>query len=55
MDEKDFEILKILDKNCRISYSNIAKSVNLPLRNISTRIENLLKSNIIRRFTVQFN
>ena len=55
MDEKDFEILKILDKNCRISYSKIGDIVDLPLRNVSSRIDNLIEKNIIRRFTVQFN
>ena len=29
MDEKDFEILKMLDRNCRISYSKIAKQVDI--------------------------
>lgn len=55
VDEKDFEILKILDKNCRISYSKIAEKVNLPLRNVSNRIDKLVKENVIERFTVQFN
>ena len=54
MDEKDFEILKILDKNCRVSYSSIAKSLNLSLRNVSQRIDNLLNLNIIKFFSVQF-
>jgi DNA-binding Lrp family transcriptional regulator len=55
LDEKDFEILKMLDLNCRISYSKIAEEINLPLRNISNRIDSLIKENIIKRFTVQFN
>lgn len=55
VDEIDFKILKILDKNCRISYSKIAEKLNVPLRNISTRIDNLVKEKIITRFTVQFN
>ncbi len=55
VDEKDFEILKILDKNCRISYSKIAEELKLPLRNISNRIDRLIKENVIERFTVQFN
>ncbi|MFX1376297.1 MAG: winged helix-turn-helix transcriptional regulator [Promethearchaeota archaeon] len=55
MDEKDFEILKILDKNCRISYSKIAENVKLTLRNVSNRIDTLIRENIIKRFTVQFN
>ena len=55
VDEKDFEILKILDKNCRISYSKIVERIGLPLRNVSSRIDNLIKENVIERFTVQFN
>ncbi|MFX1499997.1 MAG: Lrp/AsnC family transcriptional regulator [Promethearchaeota archaeon] len=55
MDAKDFEILKVLDRNCRISYSKIAEIINLSLRNVSKRIDNLVKQNIITRFTVQFN
>ncbi|MFX1364929.1 MAG: Lrp/AsnC family transcriptional regulator [Promethearchaeota archaeon] len=55
MDARDFEILKILDRNCRISYSKIAEMINLPLRNVSKRIDNLTKQNVITRFTVQFN
>ncbi|MFX0138474.1 MAG: winged helix-turn-helix transcriptional regulator [Candidatus Hodarchaeota archaeon] len=55
MDEKDFEILKILDRNCRTSYSKIAESVDLSLRNVSSRIDNLIESEVIKCFTVQFN
>ena len=55
VDEQDFEILKILDRNCRISYSKTAEMVNLSLRNVSNRIDNLIKENVIKRFTVQFN
>ena len=55
MDDKDFEILKLLDKNCRISYSKISEKIDLPLRNVSNRIDKLIEKNVIRRFTVQFN
>lgn len=55
VDAKDFEILKILDINCRISYSKVTEIINLPLRKVSNRIDNLIKQNIIARFTVQFN
>jgi Lrp/AsnC family leucine-responsive transcriptional regulator len=55
MDEKDFEILKVLDRNCRISYSKIAELVGLSLRNTSNRIDNLIESKVIKHFTVQFN
>ncbi|MHA1439279.1 MAG: winged helix-turn-helix transcriptional regulator [Promethearchaeota archaeon] len=55
MDELDFQILKILDKNCRISYSDIAKRLRVSVRNISRRIGNMLKIGVIERFKVNFN
>ncbi|MFX1308057.1 MAG: Lrp/AsnC family transcriptional regulator [Promethearchaeota archaeon] len=55
MDEKDFEIIKALDKNCRISFSQIAKDVNLSIRTISLRINSLIERNILKKFTLYFN
>lgn len=55
MDAIDFQILKIMDRNCRISYSRIAELLDLPVRNVSSRIESLIKKNIIKCFSVQFN
>ena len=55
MDEKDFEIIKILDSNARTPYSKIANQTNLSIRGVSLRIERLLKENVIKKFTVTFN
>jgi len=55
MDEKDFEIIKILDYNARTSYSKIANNINLSIRGVSLRIERLLNDKVIKRFTVIFN
>jgi DNA-binding Lrp family transcriptional regulator len=55
MDETDFEILKIIDANCRISISKIAHKLNFSLRNISQRLDRLIEENVIKRFSIQFN
>ncbi len=55
LDSTDFEIIKILDKNCRTPYSTIAKEVNLSIRAVSLRISSLVENRIITRFTVNFN
>ncbi|MFX1329810.1 MAG: Lrp/AsnC family transcriptional regulator [Promethearchaeota archaeon] len=55
MDEKDFEIIKALDMNCRMTFSQIAKDINLSIRTISLRINSLIEQNIIKKFTLYFN
>lgn len=55
MDEKDFEILKILDKNCRTSYANIARALSLTVRTVSRRVGLMLERGVIKNFSVQFN
>lgn len=55
MDEFNFQILRILDKNCRVSYSEIAKRLEVSVRNISRRIDNMLEIGVIERFKVNFN
>ncbi|MFX1237980.1 MAG: Lrp/AsnC family transcriptional regulator [Promethearchaeota archaeon] len=55
MDEFDFQILKILDKNCRISYSKISQLLNVSVRNISRRVENILATGVIEKFKISFN
>lgn len=55
MDETDFEILKIIDNDCRIPYSQIAMKLNISLRKVSQRLDDLIKSKVIKRFSVQFN
>lgn len=55
MDDLDFQILKHLNRNCRISYSKIAGSLGLSVRAISRRVAQLLEDNIILYFTINFN
>ena len=55
MDELDFVILKKLDKNCRISYSDITRDLDLTVKAVSKRIDRLLEENVIKYFSVQFN
>ncbi|NHJ25654.1 MAG: Lrp/AsnC family transcriptional regulator [Candidatus Lokiarchaeota archaeon] len=55
MDEIDFKILKIIDNNCRISYSTIAEELDLSLRKVSQRLDSMIKDDVIKRFSVQIN
>ena len=55
MDELDFKILKILDKNCRISNSKIASELNISNRTVSSRISHMLDEKIIKYFSIEFN
>jgi len=55
LDEIDFQILKILNKNCRISLSKISRGLGLSVRTISRRINLLIDNHIIRYFTVNFS
>jgi DNA-binding Lrp family transcriptional regulator len=55
MDELDFKILKIIDNNCRISYSKIAEKLNLSHRKVSQRIESMIELEIIKRFSIHLN
>ncbi|MFX0164377.1 MAG: winged helix-turn-helix transcriptional regulator [Promethearchaeota archaeon] len=49
-DEKDKEILNILQENYRISYKELSKKVNLAASTIHNRVQNMLKEGIIRKF-----
>lgn len=51
LDEKDIEILKILAKNSRISYTEIAKYVNLSDVAVIKRVKKL-ENRIIKRYTI---
>ncbi len=54
MDDVDFKILKILDKNCRTSNSEIARMMEISVRTVSNRIERLLADGVIEYFSLQF-
>ncbi|MEN2974093.1 MAG: Lrp/AsnC family transcriptional regulator [Candidatus Caldarchaeales archaeon] len=49
-DEKDLEILKILQENGRASYSEIARKLGLSEAAVYTRIQKLIKQGIIKGF-----
>lgn len=52
MDLIDSKILEALQKNSRISISDLSKQVNLSLSAVSERLKKLEASTIIERFTV---
>ncbi len=53
MDETDLEILKILKKDARKKYVNIAESVGLTEGAVRRRIGKLTEEGIIKRFTIE--
>ncbi len=52
MDKTDQMILAILKEDARKAYTDIAKKVGLSEGAVRKRVQNLVKSGIIRRFTV---
>jgi Lrp/AsnC family transcriptional regulator for asnA, asnC and gidA len=48
-DEKDLEILRILQENGRASYSEIAKKLGLSEAAVYTRIQKLMKHGLIKK------
>ncbi|MEO1814700.1 MAG: winged helix-turn-helix transcriptional regulator [Acetobacterium sp.] len=52
MDSIDIEILKLLQKNARVTASEIASEVSLSVPAISERIRKLDSSGIIQKYTV---
>ena len=55
IDEIDKQILSLLSENARISYVDIAKVVNLSRVAVKSRIENLEKDGIIKKYTTDMN
>ena len=54
MDERDREIIDILNKNSRVSNSEIARIIGVSEGTVRQRIERLLKDGIIKKFTISF-
>lgn len=50
LDDKDKEILNILQLNHRIPYKELSKKVNLAASTIHNRVQNMLKTGIIKEF-----
>ena len=55
IDEIDKKILYLLSENARISYVDMANEVSLSRVAVKTRIENLEKSGIIKKYTTDLN
>ncbi|MFX1573842.1 MAG: winged helix-turn-helix transcriptional regulator [Promethearchaeota archaeon] len=49
-DDKDKEILELLQENYRISYKDLSKKVNLAASTIHNRVQNMIKEGIIKKF-----
>jgi Lrp/AsnC family leucine-responsive transcriptional regulator len=54
-DDKDQQIMEILSKNARISLRDIKKQVNLSPSSIRNRMEHLVKTGVIKRYTVDID
>ena len=55
MDEKDLELLHILEENCRHSASEIATMTNLTTSEVEARIQSLEAAQIIKRYSTVVN
>ncbi len=55
MDNKDKKILYELDKNSRVSYSQIAKATRLKQETVRYRINSLVKEGVIQKFLAILN
>jgi DNA-binding Lrp family transcriptional regulator len=55
MDEKDLEILRILEENGRLSPEEIATMTTLPVQDVEGRILALEDARVIRKYTAVIN
>jgi DNA-binding Lrp family transcriptional regulator len=55
MDEKDLDLLRILEENCRHSSEEIATMTNLSIREVEERIRALEDAQIIKRYSTVIN
>ena len=53
VDEKDEQILGLLEENSRMTYVEIANSVSLSEGAVRNRIQSLVNEGIIKRFTIE--
>lgn len=54
MDTMDSRIVDILKKNARESFVGIAKSLGVTEGTVRNRVRNLIKTGIIKRFTIEY-
>ena len=55
LDEKDFQIIKQLTKNSRISIRELAKTVEMKPSSVFNRLKRIENTGIIRRYTIELN
>ena len=55
LDLIDKGIIMDLDRNCRVSYEILSRKYNLAANSIKRRIEKLLESGVIQRFTIELS
>jgi DNA-binding Lrp family transcriptional regulator len=55
IDENDIYILRILAKDCRISYRSIGLQLGITTNTVKTRIKNLIENKILLRFVIHIN
>lgn len=52
LDEKDLEILKILEENADLTTRQISKKTNIPITTVHNRIKKMKNSGIIKKYTI---
>lgn len=55
LDDKDKQILHLLERDARISFVELGKKVKLSEGAVRRRVHNFVKSGVISRFTIQMN
>ncbi len=55
LDKTDLNILAILARDCRISYSKIGSRTGLTPKSVKARVKNMVSSGVIERFVVRVN
>lgn len=55
LDKTDLNILAILARDCRISYSKIGSRTGLTPKSVKTRVKNMVSNGVIERFVVRVN
>jgi DNA-binding Lrp family transcriptional regulator len=55
LDKKDVEIIRMLSKDCRMSYRNMALNLEVTVNTVKLRVQRLIANNIIEKFLVNMS
>ena len=55
LDEKDLEILRILQRNCKLSTRELASQLNCPITTVYSKIRRMEKSGLIKSYKAILN